>query len=50
MAKVVSGIGTSMGPLKKHKKTSQGDTKRSMKMSSMNKHKKRQFKHKRGQG
>lgn len=50
MAKVTSGIGSAIGPVKKHKKTSQGATKRSLKMSSMNKHKKRQFKHSRGQG
>jgi len=50
MAKVKTGIGSAIGPVTIHKKTAQGATKRSIKMSSMNKHKKRQFKHSRGQG
>lgn len=51
MAKVKSGIGnTSWKPEPKHKKTSQGKTKRSIKMSSMNKSNKRSFKNYRGQG
>ena len=51
MAKVKTGIGTATWkPEPKHKKTSQGATKRSLKMSSMNKSKKRSFKNYRGQG
>ena len=50
MSKVKTGIGSAIGPEAKHKKTAQGHTKRSIKMSSMNKSKKRSFKHSRGQG
>jgi len=50
MSKVKTGIGSALGPEPKHKKTSQGLTKRSLKMSSMNKSRKRSFKTYRGQG
>ena len=50
MAKVKSGIGSVVGPERTHKKTAQGSTKRSIKTSSMNKHKRRSYKVYRGQG
>lgn len=43
-------LGTAWKPEPKRKKTSQGTTKSSIKMSSMNKSKKRSHKHYRGQG
>ena len=48
MAKIA--LGTAWKPEKNRKKTSQGRTKSSIKMSSMNKSKKRSHKNYRGQG
>ena len=50
MAKVKSGIGSAVGPEKVHKKTAQGNTRKSIKTSSMNKHKRRSYKMYKGQG